>query len=187
MNSPIGILGGTFNPIHLGHLRMAQEIGEGLDLAEIRLIPAGCPPHREKPGVSPQQRLEMARLAVQRNPLLRIDDREIFKETPCYTVETLREIRSEMGDDHPMQILIRCDKPSVVAAQVFAQDSVVEVKIHPDGLGLLVSTRNPDQFYSLLNRIVLDNEVSIEAIAPADENVHSVYQYLIGSNGRSTS
>lgn len=109
MNSPIGILGGTFNPIHLGHLRMAQEIGEGLDLAEVRLIPAGCPPHREKPGVSPQQRLEMARLAVQKNPLLRIDDREIFKTTPCYTVETLREIRREMGDDQPICLLMGSD------------------------------------------------------------------------------
>src|SRR6185295_6754392 len=98
----------------------------------------------------------------------------------------IQGVRSEMGDDHPIQILIRCDKPSVVAAHVFEQDSVVEVKIHPDGLGLVVSTRNADRFYSLLNRIVLENRIAVEAIAPADENVHSVYQYLIGSNGSTT-
>jgi ABC-2 type transport system ATP-binding protein len=94
----------------------------------------------------------------------------------------IQGVRSEM-EDHPMQILIRCDKPAVVAASVFQQHDAVEVKIHPDGQGLLVSTRNVDRFYMLLNRIVLDNQLSIEAVEPADENVHSVYQYLIGSNG----
>jgi len=94
----------------------------------------------------------------------------------------IQGVRSEM-EDHPMQIFIRCDQPSVIASHVFQQDHVVEVKIHQDGQGLLVSTRNADQFYLLLNRIVLENQLSVEAIAPADENVHSVYQYLIGSNG----
>jgi ABC-2 type transport system ATP-binding protein len=94
----------------------------------------------------------------------------------------IQGVRSEM-EDHPMQIFIRCDQPSVIASRVFQQDHVVEVKIHQDGQGLLVSTRNADQFYLLLNRIVLENQLSVEAIAPADENVHSVYQYLIGSNG----
>ena len=59
----------------------------------------------------------------------------------------------------------------------------MEVKIHPDGQGLLVATRNPDKFYTLLNRIVLDNQIGRRAVAPADDNVHSVYQYLIGSTG----
>jgi len=97
----------------------------------------------------------------------------------------IQGVRSEM-EDHPMQIFIRCDQPSVIASRVFQQDHVVEVKIHQDGQGLLVSTRNADQFYLLLNRIVLENQLSVEAIAPADENVHSVYQYLIGSNGGTT-
>jgi len=95
-------------------------------------------------------------------------------------------VRSEM-EEHPMQILVRCNKPSIIAAHVFEQDSVVEVKIQQDGQGLLVATRNPDKFYTLLNRIVLDNQIAIEAVAPADDNVHSVYQYLIGSNGSTTS
>jgi len=98
----------------------------------------------------------------------------------------IQGVRSEM-EDHPMQILIRCDRPSVVAAQIFQQDSVVEAKIHADGKGLLVSTRNVDQFYGLFNRIVLENHISVEAVAPADENVHSVYEYLIGTAGGAAS
>jgi ABC-2 type transport system ATP-binding protein len=75
----------------------------------------------------------------------------------------------------------------VVAARVFNQDAVVEVKIHADGGGLLVSTRNADQFYTLLNRIVLENDIAVESVAPADENIHAVYQYLVGSNGGASS
>jgi ABC-2 type transport system ATP-binding protein len=97
----------------------------------------------------------------------------------------IQGVRSEM-EDHPIQILIRCDKPAVIAAHIFQQDSVVEAKIHSDGKGLLIATRNADRFYSLLNGIVLENKVAIEAIAPADENLQSVYQYLIGSNSSTT-
>jgi ABC-2 type transport system ATP-binding protein len=94
----------------------------------------------------------------------------------------IQGVRHEM-EEHPIQILIRCDRPGVVAAAVFQQDSVVEASIHPDGRGLLVSTRNPDRFYELLNRIVLENRIAVEAVSPADENVNAVYQYLVGSNG----
>jgi ABC-2 type transport system ATP-binding protein len=98
----------------------------------------------------------------------------------------IQGVRSEM-EDHPIRILIRCDRPSVVAALIFQQDSVVEAKIHPDGHGLLVATRNADQFYRLFNRIVLDNDIKVEAVEPADENVHSVYEYLIGTTGGAAS
>jgi ABC-2 type transport system ATP-binding protein len=116
-----------------------------------------------------------------------ISDRVIIMSNGYVVAEgDIQGVRSEM-DEHPMQILVRCDKPSVIAAHVFEQDSVVEVKIQQDGQGLLVATRNPDKFYTLLNRIVLDNQIGVEAVAPADDNVHSVYQYLIGSNGSTTS
>ena len=98
----------------------------------------------------------------------------------------IQSVRSEM-EEHPIQILIRCDRPALVASQVFQQDSVVEVKINPDARGLLVATRDADQFYTLLNRIILENQIAIEGVAPADENVHSVYQYLIGSQGGAAS
>jgi ABC-2 type transport system ATP-binding protein len=91
----------------------------------------------------------------------------------------IRGVRSEMHD-HPLQILVRCDRPSSLAARVFELDSVVEARIHEESGGLLVSTRDPDKFFLLLNRIVLDCNLRIEAVAPADEDVHAVYHYLIG-------
>jgi len=94
----------------------------------------------------------------------------------------IQSVRNEM-DDHPIHIFIRCDRPSLVAALIFQQDSVVEAKIHADGGGLLVASRNADNFYRLFNRIVLDHHISVEAVEPADENVHSVYEYLIGGTG----
>jgi ABC-2 type transport system ATP-binding protein len=87
-------------------------------------------------------------------------------------------VRSEISD-HPMQVLIRCNKPGALAARVFEQDSVVEARVHADGGGLLVKTRDADRFYRLLNHIALDG-IEIEAVAPADDNVNSVYEYLIG-------
>ena len=91
-------------------------------------------------------------------------------------------VRSEM-EEHPMQILIRCDRPSTLAARVFDQDSVVEARIHEDRRGLFVKTRDADNFYLLLNRVVLENEIHVESVAPADDDLNAVYQYLIGSGG----
>ena len=81
-----------------------------------------------------------------------------------------------------MQILIRCDLPAKLAAAVFAQDHVVEARLHEDRGGLFVRTRKADEFYLLLNRIVAEGEVSIESIAPVDDDMNAVYQYLIGSD-----
>jgi len=87
-------------------------------------------------------------------------------------------VRSEISE-HPMQVLIRCNKPEALAARVFEQDSVVEARLHADKGGLLVKTRDADRFYRLLNHIAL-NGIEIESVAPADDNVNSVYEYLIG-------
>jgi ABC-2 type transport system ATP-binding protein len=89
-------------------------------------------------------------------------------------------VRSEI-EEHPMQILVRCDSPSTLAARVFEQDSVVEAKIHKDKLGLFVKTRDPDAFYLLLNKIVIEDKLDIKLVAPADDDLSAVYQYLIGS------
>lgn len=94
-------------------------------------------------------------------------------------------VRDEM-EEHPMQILIRCDEPAKLAAYVFAQDHVVEARLHNDKRGLFVRTRDADGFYLLLNRIVADGEVNIESVAPVDDDLNAVYQYLIGSEGAST-
>ncbi|MEJ2582530.1 MAG: ABC transporter ATP-binding protein [Acidobacteriota bacterium] len=90
----------------------------------------------------------------------------------------IREVRGEITD-HPIQVLIRSDKPHVVAARVVELDHVVEVRIVEDE-GLLVRTKNASAFFTEFNRIVIDNDVVVETIAPADESVHAVYDYLIG-------
>jgi len=93
-------------------------------------------------------------------------------------------VRDEM-EEHPMQILIRCDQPAKLAAYVFAKDHVVEAKVHDDRRGLFVKTRDADRFYLMLNRAVAEGDVSIEAIAPVDDDLSAVYQYLIGTSGGS--
>jgi ABC-2 type transport system ATP-binding protein len=91
-------------------------------------------------------------------------------------------VRGEI-QDQPMQVLVRCNAPAALAAKVFEQDSVVEAKVHKDGKGLLIKTRDPDKFYLLLNRIAL-NGICVESVIPADDNVNSLYEYLIGSEER---
>ena len=88
-------------------------------------------------------------------------------------------IRGEM-EKHPLQILIRCDRPSALASRVFEQDGVVEARIDSERGGLLIKTKDADSFYLAFNRIVLDNGFKIEVVTPADEDVDAVYQYLIG-------
>jgi ABC-2 type transport system ATP-binding protein len=83
-----------------------------------------------------------------------------------------------------MQILIRCNRPSALASRIFELDTVVEARVHNDGKGLLVRTRDPDRFYLMLNRLVVDG-VDLESVAPADDDVNSVYEYLIGPDGGS--
>lgn len=91
----------------------------------------------------------------------------------------IRGVRDEI-QEHPMQILIRCNQPGALASQVFLHDYVVEARLHHDGMGLLVKTRDADRFYLLLNRIA-QNGIDIESVAPADDDVLSVYEYLIGA------
>ena len=91
-------------------------------------------------------------------------------------------VRDEM-EEHPMQILIRCDRPSALAARVFEQDTVVEARLHQDRQGLFVKTRDADQFYLMLNQVVLEDEIQIESVAPVDDDLNAVYQYLISSDG----
>jgi ABC-2 type transport system ATP-binding protein len=90
----------------------------------------------------------------------------------------IQNVRNEI-QDHPMQILIRCDQPGALASRFFAEDHVVEIRIHADRRGLLVKTSDPGRFYLLMNRIVLDGFV-VESVAPMDDDVNSVYEYLIG-------
>ncbi|SRR5579883_130916 len=104
----IGILGGTFDPIHLGHLRMALEIYEAFDLAKVHLIPCYQPVHRKQPAASPEQRLAMVKCAVANEPALYADDREIRRQTPSYMIDTLFDLRAEIPNT-PFALIMGID------------------------------------------------------------------------------
>jgi nicotinate-nucleotide adenylyltransferase len=106
---PVGILGGTFDPIHYGHLRLAEEMFELAGLKQIRFIPTGTPPHRDTPQVSSQHRSAMVQLAIEDQPAFILDGREVNRVTPCYTVDTLRELRAELGALQPLCLLMGGD------------------------------------------------------------------------------
>lgn len=91
-------------------------------------------------------------------------------------------VRTEVKE-HPMQILVRCTAPNLLASRLFSQDHVVEAKLNQDGHGVLVRTRDAEQFYLLLNKVIVEEQIDLQAVAPADDDVNSVYQYLIGGGG----
>jgi nicotinate-nucleotide adenylyltransferase len=107
--APVGILGGTFDPIHFGHLRMAQELREELRLTEVRFIPTAIPPHRPHPRTDTRHRVAMVRLAIAGNDAFRLDDRELQRGGASYTYDTLTELRTELGKDTPLCLLIGGD------------------------------------------------------------------------------
>jgi len=107
--SPIGILGGTFDPIHFGHLRLAQEVADQLRLAEVRFIPSGTPPHRAAPATAAADRLAMVRLAVAGNALFTVDPRESASAAPGYTVDTLTALRTEVGAAQSLVLILGAD------------------------------------------------------------------------------
>ena len=109
MNSPIGLLGGTFDPIHFGHLRLAEELAEALNIGQVRFIPAGQPPHRGQPRAATVHRLEMARRAVAGNPRFVLDAREIIRDAPSYSVDTLTALRAELPPNTPLVLFMGGD------------------------------------------------------------------------------
>lgn len=98
MVEAIGIFGGTFDPIHNGHLRSALEVLQQFDLDHIRLIPSARPPHREQPQATPEQRVMMLHLAIKNSAQFVVDDRELKREGASYTIDTLKSLRQEMPD-----------------------------------------------------------------------------------------
>lgn len=108
LSGAIGVLGGAFAPFHNGHLRLAIEAREQLDLAEVRLLPTGQPPHRARSRVSGARRLHWLQAAIAGVPGLCADDRELRRETPSYTVDTLAALRREYRE-RPLCLLIGAD------------------------------------------------------------------------------
>jgi len=116
----------------------------------------------------------------------RISDRVVLMSSGYVVAEgQIREVRQEVRD-HPMQILVRCSNAARLASAAFELNHVVEAKILNDGRGVLIRTRDAEQFYLLLNKIVSSGLIEVDAVAPADDDVNSIYQYLIGSIGGPT-
>ncbi len=94
----------------------------------------------------------------------------------------IQQVRREVRDK-PMQVLVRCDHPDLLASRMFAVNHCVEARMHADGKGVFLRTTDIDQFYSLLNGIAVEGLVRIDTVAPADDDANAIYQYLIGSDG----
>jgi len=113
LSGPLAFFGGTFDPVHYGHLRCADEARQKLNLKTLSLLPAGTPPHRDLPQTSTAQRLEMLKLALAEFPQLVIDDRETRRNGPSYMVDTLQEVRSEFPQ-RPLLLLIGQDAANLL-------------------------------------------------------------------------
>ena len=142
---PIGIFGGTFDPIHFGHLRLAEEMAAALGLARVVFIPAGQPPHRGVPCTQAAHRLEMVRRAIAGNPRFTVDAREVQNPRPSYTVDTLTSLRGEWGSEQPLWLLLGADAFLGLASwhawrQVFDLANIAVVTrpgaqlLHPDAM-----------------------------------------------------
>lgn len=107
-NTPVAIFGGTFDPIHYGHLRVAWEVAEQLD-CEVRLMPSARPPHRAVPGASADDRAAMIERALAGQGRLKLDRRELDRRGPSYSVDTLLELRRELGPDRPLVFVLGAD------------------------------------------------------------------------------
>ena len=105
----IGVLGGTFDPIHFGHLRPALEVHESLGLQKLLFIPSHVPPHRGAPAAAAGHRLAMVERAIAGVPGFRVDSRELDRSGPSYTVDTLRALRGEIGAERPLLLIMGLD------------------------------------------------------------------------------
>lgn len=109
MKKCIGLLGGTFDPIHYGHLRMAQELADALGFDEVRFIPSANPPHRTTPEVSAEHRAAMVQLAIADNPLFKLDMRELARTGASYMIDTLISLREELGEHAVLCLIMGSD------------------------------------------------------------------------------
>ena len=105
---PVALLGGTFDPVHNAHLRVAWEAAEVLD-AEVRIVPAGLPPHRDPPVASAAERAALLRAALEGQGRLALDTRELRRDGPSWTVDTLLDLRAEAGPSRPLVLLLGAD------------------------------------------------------------------------------
>lgn len=164
MKPPIGIFGGTFDPIHFGHLRLAEEMAGAIGLSRVLFIPAGQPPHRGAPHTAAPHRLEMVRRAIAGNPCFVVDAREVQRPQPSYTVDTLTALRAEMEPGRPLWLLLGADAflglPSWHDWQRLFELANIAVAARP-GAGLMQS----DAMQEALKSDILNRQVTEAAVA----------------------
>jgi nicotinate-nucleotide adenylyltransferase len=107
--TPLGLMGGTFDPVHYGHLRLAAEALELVELDSVRWIPSGYPGHRDTPTTIPHHRVEMVRLAIAGEPRFTLDVAETRTSEPTFTINTLKRLRAELGPDRPLVMILGMD------------------------------------------------------------------------------
>ncbi len=108
-NMSVALFGGTFNPIHFGHINLANHLADYLQVESVRMIPCAIPPHRETPNVSAEQRLAMLQLAIEGNPNLITDDLELKRSGASFSVDTVGYIRQEIGAQTPLFFCLGMD------------------------------------------------------------------------------
>ncbi|MHA6495218.1 nicotinate-nucleotide adenylyltransferase [Pseudomonas borbori] len=161
MAKRIGILGGTFDPVHIGHLRSALEVAEFMLLDEVRLIPNARPPHRSAPQVSAADRLAMVEQAVTGVSLLRLDDRELQRDMPSYSIDTLESLRGELADDDQLFLLLGwdafCGLPSWHRWEELLRHSHILVLQRPDA-----DSEAPEALRNLLAARTVSDPLALE-------------------------
>ncbi len=109
MTDLYAVYGGTFDPVHYGHLRPVEALARIVGLEQVTIMPNNVPPHRPQPEASSEQRRDMVELAIRNRPLFRLDERELQRATPSWTVETLETLRRELGPQRPLAFIIGQD------------------------------------------------------------------------------
>lgn len=191
--APVALLGGTFDPVHYGHLRFADAVRRALELSEVRLVPAGDPPHRDAPKAPAADRLAMLNLAVAEFPGLVVDDRELRRAGKSYTVDTLIDLRREFPD-RPLLLLLGADAFRGLPAwhrwhELFDLAHLVvverpgvdlETELPPPLLAILRERRVADPG-SLVSRPA--GAILMQAIAPLDVSATEIREHVAGGAG----
>ena len=145
-------MGGTFDPVHNGHLQTACEAREQLGVEKVILIPSREPPHRSAPDRSPEQRLAMLRLAIRGMPGLEVDDRELHRAGPSFTVDTLTSLREEVGPDTSISMLLGLDAFSLLPSWYRWEEVLALVNI------VVLDRPGPDHLPVLLADLIAERQ-----------------------------
>lgn len=189
----IGIFGGTFDPIHYGHLRPAQEIKQALSLEKLFLVPASVPPNRPAPVASTAQRLHMVQLATDEFPELVVDDCEIQRDGPSYTVDTLHYFRQRFPRE-PLCLLLGADAFASLqswhqwqALPTLAHIVVMLRPHHGDAPPTLPAWSKAHQIHNIDELAAsVSGKVYIHKVSPQDISATAIRQAIVAQNNIST-